>query len=65
MNNVIRKASEESVIDRRREEIIAKVVSGTVNSQERAKLEELSFTRAAMLKKSQNVVLSRRTGLFK
>ncbi|WP_174020685.1 hypothetical protein G6L89_010310 [Agrobacterium fabrum] len=65
MSNVIRKASEESVIDRRREEIIAKVVSGTVNSQERAKLEELSSARAAMLKRSQNVILSRRTGFFK
>lgn len=65
MSDVFTKASEESVIDRRREEIISKVVSGKANPQERAKLEELSSTRAAMLKRSNNILYSRKNSLFK
>ncbi|WP_311273565.1 MULTISPECIES: hypothetical protein [unclassified Rhizobium] len=65
MSSIIRRSSEESVIDRRREQIIAKVVSGTVNKQERANLEELSSARAAMLKTSKNIVYSRKNSLFK
>ncbi len=46
-----RRISTESIIDRKREALIAKIISGTASDQERSRLEELSSARAALMKK--------------
>lgn len=50
MSNIWR-VSPESVIDRDREQLIGKVISGTGGAKERARIEELSSARAALLKR--------------
>lgn len=43
--------SPESIIDRTREQLIAKVVAGTADPKDRARIEELSSARAALMKR--------------
>lgn len=59
-----RQASPESVIDRDREELIAKIIAGTADQQERARLEELSSARAALMKKPMLLRSAKRGRLF-
>ena len=49
--STIHETSQESIIDRAREQLIAKVVAGTAGPKERATIEELSSTRATLMKR--------------
>ena len=49
--SAVHRNSRESLIDRDREALIAKVVAGTAQKKDRAQLEELSSARAALMKR--------------
>ena len=51
--STIRQASPESLIDRDRELLIAQLVAGKAGPKERARIEELSSARAALMKRAR------------